>query len=710
MTSDIGARRPLPASGADRHRTRIGLRARLSMAFVFVVLIPVLVGCLLVAVIVPDVLRGQVSGRLRADRTDVSDLLAAQCGHAMLDARALGLRLVGTTPQQAVRASLAESRADYAAVVDASGAAVAEAGRRPAGVTDLSVLDGCGSGRGAEVAIAGRVELAVGNHPDWRYAVVAWLISPQTAADLQAHLADQPAVTLAVGSEIVSSTLPLPVARAQLAAIRPGADVTQVGSRIVAVHDAAAGEPYRILVSRPVPELGGLPWIFLGIIGFATAGAIAIGRFLARLISQPVAELSEAASRVAGGDLDITLPVRSRDEVGRLAAAFNHMTAELRRYIGQLERSHAELRENLERLGAALAQTHNLPGILAVIVDTAMASVRASAGLVALFESDGVLHVKVSRGLPELAPDAVVPLGAGIIGRVAERGTPVHGVVGDGPGLRPIPEEPRRRTVLAVPLRQAGRISGVLAVYDQEETGDGGAAFTENDVRTLGTFAGQASVAIENVLLHQEAERLSLTDALTGLWNYRYLTMTLGHEIERATRFRRPLALLMIDLDRFKDINDRHGHQAGDAVLVELARRLHTTVREVDTVARYGGEEFVVILPETDADGAAHTAERLRQAVRGTPFHVEQMDIPVTASIGIAVFPRHGSSAAILLRAADEALYVAKHSGRDAWRFARAGGETPAGSAAPRIVVVPEAGEPASVPEAGEPGQPEAPA
>ena len=109
-------------------------------------------------------------------------------------------------------------------------------------------------------------------------------------------------------------------------------------------------------------------------------------------------------------------------------------------------------------------------------------------------------------------------------------------------------------------------------------------------------------MAIDNVLLHQEAQRLSLTDPLTALWNYRYLTIGLGHEIERATRFARPLAALMLDLDRFKAINDEHGHQVGDAVLIELAGRMRAEVREVDTVARYGGEEFVIVLPETDAD------------------------------------------------------------------------------------------------------------
>ena len=123
-------------------------------------------------------------------------------------------------------------------------------------------------------------------------------------------------------------------------------------------------------------------------------------------------------------------------------------------------------------------------------------------------------------------------------------------------------------------------------------------------------------MAIDNVLLHQEAQRLSLTDPLTSLWNYRYLTLGLGHEIERASRFSRPLAVLMLDLDRFKQINDQHGHQIGDAVLVEMADRMRTEVREVDTLARYGGEEFVVVLPETDPAGAARNSRAPRATFR----------------------------------------------------------------------------------------------
>ena len=146
--------------------------------------------------------------------------------------------------------------------------------------------------------------------------------------------------------------------------------------------------------------------------------------------------------------------------------------------------------------------------------------------------------------------------------------------------------------------------------------------------------------------LHQEAQRLSTTDGLTGLWNFRYLSMSLAREIERSTRFQRPLAVLMLDLDHFKLVNDQHGHARGDTVLRELAHRVQEQIREVDTFARYGGEEFVVVLPETTVEGAAQLAERICDAVRREPFRPEgEEPLDITVSIGGAAFPEHGASA-----------------------------------------------------------------
>jgi diguanylate cyclase (GGDEF)-like protein len=170
---------------------------------------------------------------------------------------------------------------------------------------------------------------------------------------------------------------------------------------------------------------------------------------------------------------------------------------------------------------------------------------------------------------------------------------------------------------------------------------------------------------------HQEAQRLSITDPLTGLGNYRYLRECLRREVERASRFGRQLGVLALDLDRFKEVNDGYGHRAGDAVLAEFARRVRRVVREVDLVFRRGGEEFVILLPETDAGGCVTAANRLGVAVRDGAFAVDAaVGVRITVSIGIAVFPEHAATGAQVLDVADAALYAAKAAGRDTFVLA----------------------------------------
>jgi two-component system cell cycle response regulator len=276
---------------------------------------------------------------------------------------------------------------------------------------------------------------------------------------------------------------------------------------------------------------------------------------------------------------------------------------------------------------------------------------------------------------PALAGLRLTP-GEGLLGSVADSGVPAHGRVAD---VRSSSAEPRATTFVAVPmvlpepvtpLEEAATepLRGILALYDRI----GPDGFDETDVATLTTFAAQAAIALDNVRLHEEAQRLSLTDPLTGLFNYRYLRESLRREMERATRFGRTLAVVALDLDHFKDVNDTWGHAVGDLVLVEIARRIRSVTREVDVAFRRGGEEFVVLLPETDAAGGSALARRLAAEVRDTPVLARDHMINVTVSIGVAVYPEHGSTGSAVLEAADIALYAAKAAGRDACRVADA--------------------------------------
>lgn len=161
-------------------------------------------------------------------------------------------------------------------------------------------------------------------------------------------------------------------------------------------------------------------------------------------------------------------------------------------------------------------------------------------------------------------------------------------------------------------------------------------------------------------------QRLASEDGLTGLMNRRALIEALQREVERCRRMGSALSVVMIDLDHFKDVNDRHGHAMGDAVLRGVAATLRSGIRAVDIAGRYGGEELCLVLPDTSAAGAATVAESLRAAVAAQPYEDGGQSVSITASFGVATFDKDGTNSADqLLRAADEALYRAKTSGRN---------------------------------------------
>ena len=168
----------------------------------------------------------------------------------------------------------------------------------------------------------------------------------------------------------------------------------------------------------------------------------------------------------------------------------------------------------------------------------------------------------------------------------------------------------------------------------------------------------------DNVQMSIEA---AITDALTGLYNRRYMETHLNALVEQAASHGKPIAVLVLDIDFFKAINDTHGHDAGDDVLREFALRIRKSIRNIDLACRYGGEEFVIVMPETDMGVATMVAERLRRAVAGESFPVQQgmKLLNVTLSIGLATLSDAGGDAAAILKRADQALYRAKRDGRN---------------------------------------------
>ena len=230
----------------------------------------------------------------------------------------------------------------------------------------------------------------------------------------------------------------------------------------------------------------------------------------------------------------------------------------------------------------------------------------------------------------------------------------------------PSPEHPQAG-YLCVPLSAQGEVIGVL-------TFDGERALTTAERRLALAAGEQLALALANLRLQETLRTQSIRDPLTGLFNRRYLEVSLERELLRAARRAQPLAVLMLDIDYFKRFNDSHGHEAGDAVLSKFAEVLKRSIRNEDIACRYGGEEFTIVLLEADAAGAMQRAEQIRAAVADMSIEHRREQLPhVTTSIGCALFPHDGRSSEDLLRRADAALYSAKNLGRNRVVLAEAG-------------------------------------
>jgi len=216
-------------------------------------------------------------------------------------------------------------------------------------------------------------------------------------------------------------------------------------------------------------------------------------------------------------------------------------------------------------------------------------------------------------------------------------------------------------TCLSVPLFTANYMVGVLNLADKE----GGAFFdAATEVPAVEHLARVLAMAIRNGKLFREVQNQAHTDALTGLRNYRAFHETLRTEMHRSQRYGRPLGLIMLDIDSFKELNDKHGHQAGDAALTELGKVIRAATRREDFAARYGGDEIAILLPETPPPGCLSVVRRLVKSVREHEFTFDGKRLPFSVSVGVAFF-KTDMSITQLVGAADQALYKAKQAGKD---------------------------------------------
>ena len=265
------------------------------------------------------------------------------------------------------------------------------------------------------------------------------------------------------------------------------------------------------------------------------------------------------------------------------------------------------------------------------------------------------IEIRAEAGITAQVLGKRIPLGTGIVGRVARTGeTALVQMTGDQRLQGVLPDS---HAVLCIPITYGEKLQGVLNVESQSED-----AFTPQDVLVMKTLADLLATALHNALVFQQLQQQSITDGLTGIKTRRFFWEALNSEWKRASRSGRPFSVVLMDLDKFKEVNDTKGHLEGDLVLARVGRLLEQKCRQSNVVARYGGDEFIILMPETGVEQAQILAERLRLWISTDPMLQEQH---ITGSFGVGSFPVHGFSVEDIIRVADAGMYVSKHKGGD---------------------------------------------
>jgi len=326
--------------------------------------------------------------------------------------------------------------------------------------------------------------------------------------------------------------------------------------------------------------------------------------------------------------------------------------------LHSLEERRAAQLETINALAKQTAAVLDLKELLPTVCALVLQSFPVDQVAVLLKEGD-LLVVSAQQGrlTPLLAEGASLPAGSGLAARAMTSGktvveNDVRKVGGYVAGYSETVSE------MCLPLVSAGQPLGVLAL---ESAGAG--AFRPADLRALESVADICAIAIQNAHYFEQARRMAFVDGLTGVYNRRYFEQRILEELERAARYSGGLAVLMLDIDHFKRVNDEFGHLLGDEVLRQLSTILAQQLRKVDVVCRYGGEEFSILVPQTTGEHAVGVAEKLRRVIEDWNF--PGVPRPVTVSIGVADFPENGATRDELVKAADAALYAAKQAGRN---------------------------------------------
>src|SRR5438105_3254989 len=299
------------------------------------------------------------------------------------------------------------------------------------------------------------------------------------------------------------------------------------------------------------------------------------------------------------------------------------------------------------QIAKALTSTLEVKEVLELVMQKVSELLKPESWSLLLLDAQGQLAFEICVGpAAESLQNLKVPVGEGIAGSVFRAGKGrLVGDVTEDPDFSPrfdAASQFKTQSIIAVPLISRGHALGVIELVN----GEGAAAFNLDDLRAVTAIADYAAIAIENARNFKKVQELTLTDEHTTLFNARYLLSTLEREVERATRFQRPVSVLFLDIDQFKQVNDTRGHLVGSALLKAVGISLLETVRSVDSVCRYGGDEFALLLLETNAERARVVAERIRHPIASQAFSVDGGEpLKLTVSVGYSTFPEHGKTA-----------------------------------------------------------------
>jgi diguanylate cyclase (GGDEF)-like protein len=609
----------------------MSFRTRLTSFFILIVVVPMIAVGFLVFRLISDSEQGKADARANGLLTAAASVYRNESATASDDAqtiaRALGSLTSAAPTPAAVRArvtSLAAQSGLARVTVSVGSTTLANIGDPTAVAPGLATV-----GTGARQLTVTVSEITAAQYARQLAAPGVAIVVGDGARNLASTL--QPAVG--------AGTLPLQ------------GTVSVGGATYSAVSDSLPGfSGHRItatvLSSLSTTSVAGSRVLAAAFIAGFLLLAFSFSVLASRGLQGQVSRFLQAARRLGSGDFSSPIRIDGRDEFAALGEEFNNMSSQLATRLDELSQERVRLREAIRRIGQTFASNLDRPALLELALKTAMDAVEAGSGRVSARAAPGEpLTEAVREGSLEGMESEV---------HEAERVALETGEMGEGAA-----GESHAVSAPLGPLERPGRTHGLITVVRR------GRPFSDDDRDLLRSLAGEAALALENVDLHVQVSRQAVTDELTGLANHGRFQELLGAEAEQVRRYHHSVALIMLDIDDFKLVNDTYGHQQGDIVLKRVARVLADSSREVDYPARYGGEEMAMILPHTDLEGAYAIAERMRTAIEALRIPRKDDDgvLRITASLGVVAST--DANKETLIADADSALYEAKHQGKN---------------------------------------------